>query len=74
MKKLLILSFSFLLFSALLFAGGTQEVNPTQDDDGFTQVSAGDVEVSWRAGEEEIEFRISAPTTGWVSIGFDPAP
>ncbi len=55
------------------FAGGAQEVEPEATDDGYKQVSAKEVEVRWKVDDEHLMFEISAPTTGWVSIGFNPS-
>ena len=68
-------AFLFLMCGVVLgtaFAGGTQEVEPEVAADGFKQVSAKEVEVRWKVDGEQLMFELSAPTTGWVSIGFNP--
>ncbi|MFO7849399.1 MAG: DOMON domain-containing protein [Spirochaetia bacterium] len=74
MKKI-VLGFSvfLLLVSAVIFSGGAQEAVPEESGDGFKEVEAEGVQLKWRAGDDNIEFVISAPTTGWVSVGFNPS-
>ena len=56
------------------FAGGQmEELQPTETGDGFKRVEMEGVTVDWRIEEAAVRVRLSAPTTGWVSIGFDPA-
>ncbi len=62
----------FLIGAATAAASGSAEVTPQEGEDGFTRVAAQEVEIEWKVDGEEIEFVISAPTTGWVAIGFDP--
>jgi hypothetical protein len=35
-------------------------------------LEAEDMTVSWAVDGDKIHFKLSAPTTGWVAIGFDP--
>lgn len=70
---------SFFLVIALFFAAGfvwsagTQEVTAQEAEDGYTSVAAKEIQVKWKVEGENIHFEVSAPTTGWVSIGFDPS-
>jgi hypothetical protein len=73
MKKIVCTGAVLLFFAAALYAGGTAEVSPTEGEDGFTKVQAEDIEMQWKVDGDRIDFIISAPTTGWVSIGFDPS-
>jgi hypothetical protein len=41
--------------------------------DGRKQVSFADVTLQWKVIESEIEITLSAPTKGWVAIGFHPS-
>lgn len=62
------------LVAGLASAGGQLElVEPTDAGDGFKRVEVEGVIVDWRVNGETIAVRMEAPTTGWVSIGFDPA-
>ncbi len=65
----------FLSLLALpLLAGGNQEVEaqPQQDSDGFKSVTIRDMEVRWQVDGDYMHFEVTAPTTGWVSVGFNP--
>jgi hypothetical protein len=55
------------------WAGGTAEVSPEQTEDGFTKVEAKEMEFRWKVDGQQIDFVVSAPTTGWVAVGFDPS-
>ncbi len=39
----------------------------------FRSVSSGGMELSWRVAADALEVKVSAPTTGWVAVGFDPS-
>jgi hypothetical protein len=56
-----------------LFAGGKKEnevwLTPSENE----VVLDTDWSFSWRFVGDEIEFTLQAPTTGWISIGFDPS-
>lgn len=56
-----------------LFAGGSQESEPVVDEQNQSVILAENWEFSWEISESEIEFTLSAPTTGWVAIGFNPS-
>ncbi len=71
MKRTIILLIG-LMCSTALYAGGAQELSPQTDAEGFKMVSTGDIEVRWKVEDPNIRFEVSAPTTGWVSVGFNP--
>lgn len=56
-----------------LFAGGSQESDPVVDEQNQSVVLADNWEFSWEISGSEIEFTLSAPTTGWLAIGFNPS-
>lgn len=58
----------FLMLGAL----GAQELPTNQTSDGFSQVQIDEFEFAWRIEGDEIVFRMSAPTQGWVAVGFKP--
>lgn len=61
------------LTPVLLFAGGGKE-EPVTVEAGSRFVQVDDQwSFSWRFLDDEIEFTVSAPTTGWVAIGFNPS-
>lgn len=58
----------------MLVAGGDKEASQTPLASESREFSAGDRwSFSWRFLEQEVEFTVSAPTTGWVAIGFNPS-
>lgn len=74
MKSILAAAGVLLLTGGIALAGGQLEVVEAADGpDGFKQVTTDEVTVAWRIDGENVRVRVSAPTTGWVSVGFDPA-
>jgi hypothetical protein len=55
------------------FAGGSVEVEPVVDSEGYTTVETSDVVLKWKVLEENAEFIVRAPTQGWIGVGFDPS-
>jgi hypothetical protein len=51
--------------------GGTGTSGGT-DDEGFKQASAGGVTLRWKVEGSSLSVKVSASTTGWVAVGFDP--
>ena len=49
-----------------------EEESPPQFEKGFSEAVAGDVTFQWKTGEDELEIYLSAPTEGWVAVGFNP--
>ncbi len=64
-----------LLFAvaSIVWAGGAQEVTPQQSDDGYKYITTEDLEFKWKIEADNIKVKMSAPTTGWVAVGFDPS-
>ena len=52
--------------------GGTGVGNGT-DDDGFKTTTAGGITLKWKVEGDDLQVKVSAATTGWVAVGFDPA-
>lgn len=74
MKRVLLLCLVIVGIAGAAFASGGQEtVSKTQGDDGFLEVTAGEITVSCRMNEGELELELSAPTTGWIAVGFEPS-
>lgn len=72
MKRVAVLITVFILLSlTLLSAGGNQEAQ-TPAELPTESVTVNGVSVSWQKNGEEMVFTLSAPTTGWVSLGIDP--
>jgi len=77
-----LISLVAMLFAATAaFAGAGPETQvaqapptaPAPAGDGFSSGSAAGVTVQWKIEGEMINIRISAKTTGWVAVGFDPS-
>ncbi|HNZ26087.1 MAG TPA: DOMON domain-containing protein [Spirochaetota bacterium] len=61
MKKFLILTLILLSFSVAF----------SQDQD-YAVVTKDDFTFSWRVVDGTMDIILEAPTTGWISVGFDP--
>ncbi len=72
-KLLVIIAFSAFIIVSQAAAGGSQEIEPQKAADGSMQISADGITVNWLFSGDSIAFEVTAPTTGWVSIGFDPS-
>jgi hypothetical protein len=57
----------------LLAGGSVEEVEPQEGPDEYRVVEAEDFTFAWKVSGESLEVRMSAATTGWVSVGFDPS-
>ncbi len=80
MKALKALLMIFVCSSLLLSLGcNTVEDEPTGPDEnlnpeGYKEVTSNNITLQWKAEGELLRVKVSAPTTGWVGIGFDPSP
>jgi hypothetical protein len=72
-KFLVFLAVSALFIASQAAAGGSQEIAPQKTADGSMQISADGITVNWLVSGDSIAFEVTAPTTGWVSIGFNPS-
>lgn len=59
-----------LVVASHAYAGGEPEISV--GDGGLKSVEANGFVFEWRIDADEIEVTMSAPTTGWVSVGFNP--
>ena len=41
--------------------------------DGFWKVEASGITFQWKVVGTDLEIKVSAPTTGWVAVGFNPS-
>ena len=68
------LAMALAILAAATAAFAQQEPAVTQVADGFSRVElAAGYTFTWKIVGSEIEATVSAPTTGWVAIGFNPA-
>jgi hypothetical protein len=59
--------------AVLAWAGcGDDSTGPTQGEEGWQQITEQGITLEWRAQGDSLEVVLSAPTTGWVGVGFDP--
>jgi len=59
------------------YADGSMDAIPIDQIEQITfeqyeMVTVDGIELQWRTDNEYLYINISAPTTGWVSVGFDP--
>ncbi len=75
MNRIVVVATVLLLLAATgAFANGqAEDATQMQLDDGFTRMSEGDLHLDWMVDGEDLKLRVSAPTTGWVAIGFEPS-
>lgn len=68
---------SFIIMLLLVIMGCTPKNpdgnNPVTDSDGFYSASAGGVTFKWKYDGADIDCKVSAPTLGWVAVGFEPS-
>lgn len=59
---------------AFLSGCGDDATGPEQGQGGWQQYSAGDYLLEWQFEDSlsALRVRVTAPTTGWVAVGFDP--
>jgi hypothetical protein len=62
----------FVLALLWVAGGGSAEgQKQSMDEDGYWSISAGDVQLQWKVEEKSLQVIVSAPTTGWIAVGFD---
>ena len=78
-SRVMFIAAVLLMTTVMLFAGGGQEEPAATTTPATNSLGSNRVEidtnwgVSWQFLEGEIEFTMWAPTTGWLSIGFNPS-
>lgn len=74
MKKLILITGLVLLVGVIALAGGQDEEAPDVPiEEGFSSTTAAGMDVQWMVDDDTITIRMSARTTGWVAVGFDPS-
>jgi len=58
----------------LVFAScqGPPPVAQTLDDAGYWVITSANITLRWRVNGQNLDVILSAPTSGWVAVGFDP--
>ena len=69
-EKMILLAALFL--PSLLFAGGGGEAQ-AQGENGYWTITGAQVEFQWKIESSNLDVVLTAPTTGWISVGFDPS-
>lgn len=66
-----------LVLLPILSCSENEEASAEEDteevEDGKKQVSFAEMTLQWQVIESELEITLSAPTKGWVAIGFHPS-
>lgn len=78
MRKRLFLFFwvfiGMVLFSFFVYANGQkEELEIKKNENGAFLLEASDISLEWLVEGDELHMTISAPTTGWVAVGFKPS-
>lgn len=79
MKRILGTLAILVLLAGIVFANGEAEggaasaAMPTEATPGYTSVDIAGVNVQWKIDGDMISLQISAATTGWIAVGFDPS-
>lgn len=73
MKKMLVLCFIMLGTAGMLFANGGQEAVKKSGGNGATVYQVGDMSVECKIDGEQLGITVSAPTEGWIAVGFEPS-
>lgn len=65
---------SALLLSLAVAGCGDDTTGPTEGEGGWKQYNTGDYLFEWQFEDSlsTLRIRLTAPTTGWVAVGFDP--
>lgn len=71
MRKNVLFIGLLMVLASFIWAGGAQEVTPQESDDGYKYITTEDLEFRWMIEGENLKVEVTAPTTGWVSVGFD---
>lgn len=73
MRNVIISGALLLVAVSVMWAGGAQEVTPQQAGDGYKVITTDELEFRWKIEGENLKVEVTAPTTGWVAVGFDPS-
>ena len=75
MKKILLGVTILSLIASMVFANGDGEESSASVLPGYSQAGAEShsFDFQWKVEGEDLHIQISAPTTGWISVGFDPS-
>lgn len=74
MKRLIVVCACMVCSFGMAFAGGAQEgaVKKESGDGGYIY-EVGDITVECKLSADSLELTLSAPTNGWIAVGFEPS-
>ena len=59
---------------AVLISCTSAGPSQAQNEAGYMEITVGQMSLQWKIlNAQDLEIILSAPTTGWVSVGFDPS-
>lgn len=73
-KSVCRLLLTLVVLASAVYAHDAGNLEASVNDDGWKTVEIEDVELSWTRTEDTFTFRITAPTEGWVAVGFQGGP
>ncbi len=74
MKRIAVLCIVMTAAAGFLFAGGNQEEGGTTGvKGGAGTFQAGDITAECRIAGEKLNVTLTAPTEGWIAVGFQPS-
>ena len=71
----ILISLMLLLIVTSIAGCGEDATGPSQGEDGWQEYIIEDFTYEWKTEDSlsTVRIKITAPTTGWVAVGFDPA-
>lgn len=67
----IILAAALVSVLALTLSCGSSTSGPAPDD-GWSEVTVDGILLAWLPTDSTLSVQVTAPTTGWVAVGFDP--
>ncbi|MBN2586409.1 MAG: hypothetical protein JXA64_09455 [Candidatus Fermentibacteraceae bacterium] len=74
MRSAFLVALLILCFCSVSHAGDLGELTPAEGADGWKTVEMEGASLSWIGNEDSFSFRLEAPSTGWVAVGFGGGP
>jgi hypothetical protein len=74
MRSAVFVMLSVMCFCSLSLASDLGELAPSESADGWRTVEMEGASLSWTENEDSFSFRLEAPATGWVAVGFGGGP
>ncbi|MBN1594311.1 hypothetical protein JW933_00145 [candidate division FCPU426 bacterium] len=71
-KAILVIAGLLLIAGSASAAAKNEELKPVTDENGFNVIEKSGFTFKWKIVEADLECEVSAPTEGWVAVGFNP--